>query len=119
MAEVNANDRASLERVYPEDAFASDAAQNEVVPTTVRRGVRIGSAPDDSGRFELERAARHVGEAQTPDFLAPARRNEEPADPGRGYVQFLDDIVAAATRFGFRAEESPGQGDARIRGLRQ
>ena len=32
---------------------------------------------------------------------------------------FLDDIVDAARRFGYKPEESPGQGDPRIRGLRQ
>jgi hypothetical protein len=115
MAKVNANDRSTLERTYPEDAFKSDAAQNEKVPNAVRHGVRIGSAPDSEGCFELERATRHAGEPETPTFLAPAQA----VVPEQGYVQFLDDIVAAAERFGFRADKSPGQGDPRIRGLRQ
>jgi len=115
MAKVNANDRSTLERTYPEDAFKSDAAQNEKVPNAVRHGVRIGSAPDPEGCFELERAARHAGEPETPTFLAPTLA----AMPEEGYALFLDDVVAAAQRFGFRADESPGQGDPRIRGLRQ
>jgi hypothetical protein len=117
MTVANIDDRASLERAYPEGSFASDAAQNELVPNTVLHGVRIGSAPDDSGCFELERASRHVGEPETPHFLAPAQ--EGLADRRRGYDQFLDDIVAAAKRSGFRQDESPGLGEVRLRGLRQ
>jgi len=131
MPKVNANDRETLERVYPADAFAGDAAQNERAPYELRHGVRIGSAPDADGFFELERAARHSGEPSTPTFLAPARRAEElverghhaaprqvsAPEPDRGYAQFLDDIVAAARQFGFRAEASPSR-DPRLKGLR-
>ncbi|MFZ2003540.1 MAG: hypothetical protein WB697_10885 [Stellaceae bacterium] len=108
---VNANDRETLEQAYPAEAFASDAAQNEPAAATLHRGVRIGSAPDAAGWFELEPATRHAGEPETPNFLAPAQAAR--------HAQFLDDIVAAARRFGYRAEESPGPGDARIKGLRQ
>lgn len=93
----------------------------------------IGSAPDEDGNFELQRATRHVGEPPSADYLAPVRRTEEPLDqarnngpaqasrpePVRGYAQFLDDIVSAAQRFGYRADASPGPGDPRLRGLRQ
>jgi hypothetical protein len=78
MATVNVNHRSSPERVYPDDEFANDGAQNERVPNEVLRGVLIGSAPDDSGSFGLDRATRHVGELQTPHFLAATRRGEEP-----------------------------------------
>jgi hypothetical protein len=110
MARVNTNDRGSLERLYPKDVFASDAARNEL-PNAIARGARIASAPDEGGWFELERASRHTGEPETPHFLAPQK--------GQDHRQFLDDIVAAAHRFGFRPKESPGQGDPRIKGLRQ
>jgi hypothetical protein len=110
MAKVNANDRATLEQAYPADGFATDAARNEA-PGVVQRGLRIGSAPDTTGDFELERASRHAGEPETPTFLVPSR--------GQEYGQFLDDVVAAARRHGYHAETSPGQGDARIKGLRQ
>jgi hypothetical protein len=111
MTKVNANDRATLEGAYPADIFASDAARNEQVSAALRYGVRIGSAPDAAGWFELERTARHTGEPETAHFLAPTQAS--------GHGQFLDDIVAAAHRFGYRANESPGQGDPRIKGLRQ
>lgn len=132
MAKVNVKDRDSLERAYPADAFASDAAQNGLAPNQLVHGVRIGSAPDKDGGFELERAMRHAGEPETPHFLAPSRRAEELVErghhqaaqqvaeprPDRGYAQFLDDIVAAAKRFGFRADETPGRDDPRLRGFR-
>ncbi len=132
MATANVNDRGSLERAYPEDGFANDAAQNDQAKAEVFHGVHIASAPDKDGNFELQRATRHVGEPPSADYLTPVRRTEEPLDqahnepaqvsrpePARGYAQFLDDIVNAAQRFGYRADESPGPGDPRLRGLRQ
>ena len=120
---ANINDRRSLETAYPTHAFANDAAQNERVPHKLRHGVLIASAPNEQGWFELTRARRHAGEPETPDFLTPARRTEElvegtehqaarqaaPTDPARGYAQFLNDIVAATKRFGFRAGRSPSR----------
>src|SRR5579872_4975962 len=113
MAKANVNDRASLERAYPRDAFAEDSARNVATSDLLRRGVRIDSAPDAEGRFELERVKRHAGEPETPYFLAPLHSAEElsesgphggarqasPPRPRIGYEQFLDDIVAAARRF--------------------
>jgi hypothetical protein len=121
-----------LERAYPQEAFASDSAQNERVSSPLLQGVRIGSAPDAEGWFEVERGTRHVGEPETAYFLIPARRVEELVDrgrysapaqvaapmPERGYAQFLDDIVTAAQRFGFRKEDAPGRNEPRLRGLR-
>ncbi|HEX3884124.1 MAG TPA: hypothetical protein VHW66_15820 [Stellaceae bacterium] len=122
MTRANIHDRTSLERAYPADAFARDASRNESTDA-IRHGVRIGRAPDKDGWFELEHAARHAGEAEAPHFLAPTRRVADPREtavpePEHGYNQFLDDIVAAATRHGFKPEESPGTGDPRLRGLR-
>jgi hypothetical protein len=131
MARANINDRRSIEAAYPPDTFANDAAQNERVPHELRHGVLIASVPDDQGWFELTPGRRHAGEPETPDFLTPARRSEEliesgdhqaarqvaPPDPARGYARFLDDIVAAAKRFGFRADQSPSR-DPRLRGFR-
>ena len=131
MARANINDRSSLEQAYPPAAFANNAAQNERAPQELRFGVLIASAPDDQGWFELTRAKRHAGEPETPHFLRPARRSEElvergnhqpprqaaPPDPASGYAQFLDDIIVAAERFGFRPEQSPSR-DPRLRGFR-
>jgi hypothetical protein len=123
MAQANINDRAALERIYPPDAFASDAAQNDNIASAVERGVRVLSAPDASGEFGLEPASRQIGEVASDAFLAPRRRGAATGsgdpDPRAGYNEFLEDIVEAARRSGFDAKETPGRGDPRIRGLRQ
>ena len=133
MPKANIHRRNTLEDVYPPDAFASDAAQNGRVPNTVLSGVRILSAPDALGDFDFERATQQIGEAASPSFLAPHRREERTTDAGRespaivsadpdpraGYEAFLAEIVAAAQRSGFRPEESPGRDEPRLRGLRQ
>ena len=133
---VNIDDRRSIARIYPPEAFAVDAAQNQKQPANPRvQGVRIVSAPDQSGAFELERASQHVGEmgeSAGAVFLAPFRplpaaaaappadgRAVAANDPGAGYEAFLDDIIRTARQFGYRRERSPGPGDARLRGLRQ
>jgi hypothetical protein len=132
MTKANIHDRGSISRVYPPDAFARDAARNEE-PASLTWGVRILSAPDAAGEFELEAGAQHVGEAAGVPFLAPYRRIAALAgrappggpqqvaepDPSAGDWRFLDDIVATASRSGFVPEESPGPGDPRLRGLRQ
>jgi hypothetical protein len=122
MARVNIHDRSTLERAYPVDDFTRDAQRNETTDATLH-GVRIGRAPDDDGWFELERASRYTGETEAPHFLAPTRRVADPREtplprPDHGYSRFLDDIVAAAKRYGFKPEKSPGAGEPRLRGLR-
>jgi hypothetical protein len=133
MSKANIHDRRSLEAAYPADAFASDAAQNGRADTQLVSGVRILSAPDAAGDFALERATQQVGEATSPAFLAPYRREDRLVDVGRdsptplsaephprqGYDSFLDDIIVAACRDGFDPQDSPGRGDPRLRGLRQ
>jgi len=123
MAKANISDRGALQRIYPPDAFAGDAAQNDNVASAVESGVRVLSAPDDAGEFGVERASRQIGEAVSEGFLAPRRRAAATAsgdsDPRAGYQDFLEDIIAAARRFGFEAKDTPGWGDPRIRGLRQ
>jgi hypothetical protein len=133
MGKPNIHDHHSLEAAYPADAFASDAAQNARSDGQQVSGVRILSAPDAAGNFALERAVRQVGETVSPAFLAPYRREDrlgdarrdaptpvaaEP-DPREGYDSFLAEIVAAAQRWGFNPEDSPGRADPRLRGLRQ
>src|ERR1051325_11282436 len=125
MPQVNINDRTSIEHVYPPDAFARDAAENDRHRVELLHGVRIASAPDDSGEFEIEPGARHAGEAPGAVFLAPFHRataNEHaPADPDprHGYDAFIAEIIDAAQHFGYRAANSPGPGDPRLRGERQ
>ena len=126
MIKVNLNDRRALELAYPAHAFVADAAHNAAAAAETVNGVRVLSAPDAAGVFTFERGSRQVAEAGSAAFLAPYRRLAEteaggaaPSDPPAGYEAFLDTIVDAAQRFGYRPEQSPGQGDPRIRGLRQ
>jgi hypothetical protein len=133
MPKANIHRRPTLARVYPPDAFASDAAQNGLVTNQVVLGVRILSAPNAAGDFEFERTGQQVGEAVPPTFLAPHRREDRlinagrdsPAtqsarpDPRQGYEDFLTDIVVATQRFGFEPEKSPGRDEPRLKGLRQ
>jgi hypothetical protein len=121
MPKANIHRRTTLEEVYPHDAFASDAAQNDRVSNTLLRGVRALSAPDAAGDFDFERATQQIGEASSASFLAPHRPPTASADPDprAGYEAFLNDIVAVAQRFGFEPEQSPGRDEPRLRGLRQ
>ena len=122
---ANIHDRRSIERIYPPDAFARDAAENDRHRIEILKGVRIASAPDEAGNFALEPAAQYAGEVPGALFLAPFHRRtaEEYAsddpDPRHGYDAFIDEIIEAAGRHGFRAEETPGQDDQRLRGERQ
>ena len=121
---VDINDRRSIERIYPPDAFAVDAAENQKQPgNELVRGVRIASPPDGAGAFELDPAALHVGEDPGTMFLAAfrpagteARASTHPHD---GYDDFIDRIIGAAREFAETAQTSPGPGDPRLRGLRQ
>ena len=121
MARANIQDRATLERVYPFEGYASDAAQNSLAEGQIVRGIRILSGPDAVGTFDLEPASRHVGETAGAPFLAPQRRDggSGEIDPRASYDEFLDEVIAAARRFGFEPEQSPGRNDSRLRGLRQ
>ena len=103
--------------LYPPDAFARDAAENDRHRIEILKGVRIASAPDGDGNFALEPAAQYAGEVPGTLFLAPFHRRtaEEHAgddpDPRHGYDAFIDEIIDAARRHGYRAGESPGPDD--------
>ena len=125
MAKANIHDRKSLERVYPPESFERDAGENDRQGGGLLHGIRIGSAPDQAGNFELEPASLHAGEVPGAVFLAPFHRaildKHAPADcdPRGEYDAFVAEIIDLARHFGYRAETSPGPGDPRIRGLRQ
>jgi hypothetical protein len=71
---ANVNDRSSIERIYSVDTFAVDAAANAKQPANeLLRGVRILSAPDENGTFEIEPGIKHVGEVHSAAFLVSCR----------------------------------------------
>jgi hypothetical protein len=86
--------------------------------------VRIVSAADESGAFELVRASRHAGESDPSDgaiFLAPSAQQAKPGAPAEAwddaYARFIDEVIATAAEAEFAPSSGPG--DARLRGLRQ
>lgn len=133
MQRANINDRSTIEGIYPRAVFMQESNANARAQATVRCGVRIGSAPDASGAFDLVRASRHAGEPDSGNgavFLSPvAQETGHGADypaaasgdagtrPRDAYGAFIDEIIAAARSA--HAAPAPGRGDMRLRGLRQ
>jgi hypothetical protein len=137
MASARLDDRTSLSAAYPREQFERDAARNADIKTEVLSGVLLLSAPDAAGRFELDRATRHVGEVAPSGetrFLypvlgdaqgglggqRPGYGNEERAGgerPTPDYEAFLDRLAEAAR--GLIHREQPGRDDPRLRGERQ
>jgi hypothetical protein len=137
MAEANVNDRASVERAYPREAFEEDAGVNSRAKATVRHGVRLDEPADATGRFRLSRAAQHVGEderARSTMFLSPVlvesasslvekgeygamRPTGAPVGKGRDYPAFIDRIIEGAREA--EPVETPGRADERLAGPRQ
>ncbi len=124
MQRPNIKDRGTVERIYPRAVFQQEANANGCANASVLSGVRIVSAADDAGAFDLVRASRHAGESDPSDgaiFLSPSAQQAAPGSPAPAwedaYRRFIDKIIATAARAEFAA--SPGPGDARLRGLRQ
>jgi hypothetical protein len=139
MGSANLHDRSSIARLYPRDAFERDAGENARGKAPVLKGVRILSAPDAAGSFELAPARRHAGEQEEDDnsiFLAPHLGDESAAlHPSAGYggaeekgdalktIQspgdyeaFIDRILAAAQSAAF--EQPIGRAEERLKGFR-
>ncbi len=68
------NDRATVERIYPFDAFEADAGANSMGKAAVRHGLRIETVPDASGAFRVARATHAPADFETlkaHGFLCP------------------------------------------------
>jgi hypothetical protein len=134
---ANVNDRESIARVYPREAYEEDAGRNALAKTPVLHGVRILSQPDEAGSFRLARAHHQVAERDPEGdtvFLAPYLGDELDAlqrnptyggpeekdglsvvDPRGDYEAFLDRIVEAARSARFKGPI--GKGEERLRGF--
>lgn len=124
MQRPNINRRDTVERIYPAAVFRQEANANARANASVLSGVRIASAADETGAFDLVRASRHAGESDPSDgaiFLSPVAQEAKPGSAAPewedAYARFIDEIIAAAASAEFAP--SPGPGDARLRGLRQ
>ena len=134
MAEIDLDDRASLERLYPLDAFEHDGAQNSLANAAVRHGLRIMSGPDSAGHVAVTRARQQVAERDPEGdtiFLAPQAATEGAGDGSRGvapgqaetapsgpdphaYRAFIDGVIATARSAKFK---TPLGRDERLRGF--
>jgi hypothetical protein len=137
MPKANINDRDSVERLYPQEAFEQDAAQNSRAETAVLRGVRLVAPVDGRGEFAADKASRHVGESDPEGdalFVAPylseaPLQQNEASDGGPGetsvgsaastkleeYERFIDRIIETARSAQFKP--ATGAGDERLRGF--
>ncbi len=137
MTAANVNDRDSIARIYPREAYEEDAGLNALAKSAVLHGVRILSEPDETGAFRLARAQRQVAERDPEGdtvFLAPYLADELDAlrrDPVYGgpeekdglsviaprgdYEAFLDRIAEAARAVRFKGPI--GKEEDRLRGF--
>jgi hypothetical protein len=138
MSIANVNDRSSIERIYPRDAFESDAANNSRGKALVLEGVLIASQPSENGEFELVRKRRNVAEndpegdtlflapylgrdyaalEQTPEYSAPQEKADGlgAVERGADYGAFIERIIETAKAARFK---SPiGKKEERLRGF--
>ena len=145
MTSANINDRSSVERLYPRDAFEADAGSNALGKTAVLQGLRILSGPNEAGEFQIARASQHVGEVHAGEkqgrgnglFLAPnlgsnfAALMQNDTDYGGAqekhdaiqsvsarqdeYAAFIDRVIATAGAADF--EQPIGRGEERLKGF--
>lgn len=136
MSFATIDDRASLERIYPREAFEQDSRENARADVAVVQGVRILSEPDGAGAFAVARARQHAGERDPEGdtvFLAPSLTDQPgalagsdaygggeeggpaPAPEQDAYGDFLAKIFQAARTAEFK--RPIGRGEERLRGF--
>jgi hypothetical protein len=116
MPMANINDRASIERIYPRDAFHRDANFNSLQNTPILHGVTVLSAADETGAFELARHERQTGErdvTQDAKFLPATPTEQSVGHEDEAYASFLARIVDVA-RSGVRPHQG---GESRLHGF--
>jgi hypothetical protein len=59
---ANIFQRETIEAVYPRHLFENDAGLNSMADAALLRGVFIGSAPDEQGKFRIVQATRQARE---------------------------------------------------------
>ena len=126
MAQANINDRLTLERLYPREAFDRDSRLNAEINAHILHGLKITSPPDQTGTFRVTRASRHVAELnpegdvvfvfphgyrgedalmQGPDYGGPEEKGSASpsSEDGRtAYERFLDRVIEAAQSAAFK-----------------
>ena len=139
MTKASIHDRITLERLYPKDMFNRDSRLNAEATAVKLHGVKILSACDANGEFQVAPATRHVAE-RNPEgdvvFLFPQglQRNDRlmlspdygGAEPDRGaspeevsaspgYEEFIDRVFEAARSARFKP--AIGSHEERLKGF--
>jgi hypothetical protein len=137
MQSVNINQRETLESYYPLDSFVHDANQNARGKTAVMHGLRILSAPDGEGAFNVTKAQHNVAEDASHEdtlFLYSVRDDdnnwfdkeevdaskavhakEHPVDVSELYRGFIDRVIETARTAKFQS--NIGRGEPRLKGF--
>jgi hypothetical protein len=137
MQSVNINQRETIESYYPLDSFVHDANQNARGKAAVMHGLRILSAPNSDGAFNITKARHNVAEdASTEDtlFLYSVRDDdnnwfdsaeadaskavhskEHPVNVSDLYHSFIDRVIETARNAKFQPDI--GRGERRLEGF--
>jgi hypothetical protein len=121
-------------RSNPLAVVRRDANANARAQASIHRGVRMMSALDEKGSFDLARTSRHVGKtgagsgaiyvcpyahdtSHNVDYPASARSAAASSGAlANAYDAFLDQIIENASK---APGTAPGAGDVRLQGPRQ
>jgi hypothetical protein len=137
MQSVNINQRETLENFYPLDSFVHDANQNARGKTAVMHGLRILSAPDDNGAFNVTKARHNVAEdashkdtmflysvrdddnnwfdSDEEDASKAVRAKDNAVDTSELYRGFIDRVIETARNAHF--QDHIGRGEPRLKGF--
>ena len=137
MQSVNINQRETLESYYPLDSFVHDANQNARGKTAVMHGLRILSAPDGEGAFNVTKAQHNVAEDAShedtlflysvrdddnnwfdraePDASKAVHAKEHPVNVSDLYRGFIDRVIETARNAHFQPDI--GRGEPRLQGF--
>ena len=137
MQSVNINQRETIESYYPLDSFVHDANQNARGKAFVMHGLRILSAPDDNGAFNVTKAHYNVAEhdsnqdalflysvrdddnnwfdSEEADASKAVHSKEHPVNVSDLYHSFIDRVIETARNAKFQPDI--GRGERRLEGF--
>jgi hypothetical protein len=137
MQSVNINQRETIESYYPLDSFVHDASQNARGKAAVMHGLRILSAPDGNGAFNVTKAHHNVAEHSgnydalflysvrddddswfdkgEADAFKAVHAKDHQVDVSDLYRGFIDRVIETARNAKFQPDI--GRGEPRLQGF--